>query len=333
MVGLLMTTTIEAPPLSIIVTGATCGGKSRRALEISQFTGFPVKVMDSMKVYRGMDIGSAKPAPELRQGKPYQLVDLVDPWQEFTVFDWLEALNSTTVVGDPWLICGGTVFYLHALREGIFQGPGPDEEIRKRLHEESRAAGGDYLHQRLQEVDPDAALTIHRHDHKRLLRALEVYEQSGEPISVWHQRRVPILDPEKTLLIGVHRERQEVHRRIKARVVRMYAEGWIPEVERLLAAHDPPWGASASQSIGYQRIAKALKEGTDPYLEADKIQAMNRSLARSQLVWARKLPIEWYAPEEESRVEDRISEALRAVEAGSKIPDPDPELLARKRNV
>ncbi len=93
----------EAPPLSIIVTGATCGGKSRRALEISEFTGLPVKVMDSMKVYRGMDIGSAKPAAELRQGQPYQLTDLVDPWEEFTVFDWLSALKKTSEAGKPWL--------------------------------------------------------------------------------------------------------------------------------------------------------------------------------------------------------------------------------------
>ena len=323
----------ETPPLSIIVTGATCGGKSRRALEISKFTGLPVKVMDSMKVYRGMDIGSAKPAAELRQGQPYQLTDLVDPWEEFTVFDWLSALKKTSEAGKPWLICGGTVFYLHALRDGIFEGPGPDEAIRQRLQKESREQGGDYLHDRLREVDPDAAQTIHRHDHKRLMRALEVYEQSGEPISVWHQRRVPILDPSRTLLIGVHRERQEVHRRIKARVVRMFAEGWIDEVEGLLAAHDPPWGATASQSIGYQRIAKALKEGTDPFMEADKIQAQNRALARSQLVWSRKMPIEWFAPDEGERVEERIGEALRAVSEGRSIPAPDPELLARKRNV
>ncbi len=324
---------LKAPPLAIIVTGATCGGKSRRAMEISQFTGLPVKVMDSMKVYRGMDIGSAKPAAELRQGNPYQLTDLVDPWEEFTVFDWLEALRESTGDGQPWLICGGTVFYLHALREGIFQGPGPSDEIRSRLKDEARAAGGDFLHDRLQEIDPEAAQTIHRHDHKRLMRAIEVYEQSGEPISVWHRRRIPILDPGKTLLIGVHRERQEIHRRIKARVVRMFAEGWIKEVEQLLSAHDPPWGSSASQSIGYQRIAKALREETDPYMEADKIQAMNRSLARSQLVWSRKLPVEWFAPDEKSRVEDRIEEALQAVKSGTAIPDPDPELLARKRNV
>lgn len=322
-----------APPLTIIVTGATCGGKSTRALEVSRFTGLPVKVMDSMKVYREMDIGSAKPAKDLRNGQPFELTDLVDPWEDFTVFDWLDALRESAVPEQPWLICGGTVFYLHALREGIFQGPGPDENIRRRLQEESRAHGGDYLHDQLQEVDPDAAQTIHRHDHKRLLRALEVFEQSGEPISVWHQRRVPILDPAKTLMIGVHRERQEIHRRIKARVVRMFAEGWIAEVEKLLAAHDPPWGSSASQSIGYQRIAKALRENTDPFMEADKIQAQNRALARSQLVWARKLPIEWYTPEEGERVEERVGEALRAASEGRPIAEPDRELIARKRNV
>ncbi|NCF99610.1 MAG: tRNA (adenosine(37)-N6)-dimethylallyltransferase MiaA [Planctomycetia bacterium] len=324
---------IEQPPLAIIVTGATCGGKSKRALDISRDTGLPVNVMDSMKVYRGMDIGSAKPAEELRNGKPYQMVDLVDPWEEFTVFDWLSALGESASSKDPWLISGGTVFYLHALREGIFQGPGPDDVIRERLKAESKSIGGDYLHDKLKEVDPDAALMIHRHDHKRLVRALEVHEQSGEPISVWHKRRVPILDPDKTLLIGVHRERQEVHRRIKARVVRMFTEGWIDEVQSLLDAHDPPWSDTAGQSIGYQRLSKALKEGTDPFLEADKIIALNRALARSQLVWARKLPIAWFAPDEGDRVNERVQSALDAVKEGRPIDPPDRELMARRRTV
>ncbi|MGE4619047.1 MAG: tRNA (adenosine(37)-N6)-dimethylallyltransferase MiaA [Planctomycetota bacterium] len=324
---------IDPPELAIIVTGPTCGGKSGRAKMLAEKTALPVQVMDSMKVYRGMDIGSAKPAQELRSGQPFLLTDLVDPTDEFTVFDWLEALGKSAPVTDPWLICGGTAFYLHALREGIFAGPGPDPEIRQRLQAESREKGGDALHLRLQEVDPEAASMIHRHDVKRTMRALEVFESSGEPISVWHRRRVPILDPKRTLMIGVYRERQEIHRRIKARVVRMFAEGWIDEVQRLLDANDPPWSDTAGQSIGYQRIARALQEGTDPYLEADKIQALNRSLARSQLVWARKLPIEWYAPEEDERVAERVEQAIAACRRGDEIADPDPELLARRRKV
>ena len=113
----------------------------------------------------------------------------------------------------------------------------------------------------------------------------------------------------------------------------MFTEGWIDEVQSLLDAHDPPWSDTAGQSIGYQRLSQALKEGTDPFLEADKIIALNRALARSQLVWARKLPIEWFAPDEGDRVNERVQSALDAVKEGRPIDPPDRELMARRRTV
>ncbi len=312
-------TEVSAPPLAVIVVGPTCGGKSSLAAEIAETMQWPIQVMDSMKVYRGMDIGSAKPPAALRDGHPFALLDLVEPWQDFTVFQWLEALRESVTAGQPWLLAGGTSFYLHALREGIFAGPGADPEIRQRLAAEANDGPEGGLHRRLQQVDPEAARQIHPNNHKRIIRALEVQEISGEPITVWHRRRVPIIDADRTLLLGVHRKRDEMHRRIEDRVERMFEAGWIEEVQQLLAAHDPPWSRTASHSIGYQQIATALTEGSDPRSQIETIQARTRGLVRHQLAWARKLPIEWYSPEEQPLALQRVQRALDDVTAGDPL--------------
>ncbi len=319
----------STPELAIVITGPTGGGKANLASQMAQQLELPVQVMDSMKVYRGMDIGSAKPLPGSRQGNPFQLIDLVDPWQEFTVFDWLEALSDSVSGASSWLISGGTSFYLHALREGIFSGPGADPVIRQRLAAEIEQGGLDRLHQRLGEVDTEAAESIHPHDRKRIIRALEVYEISQEPISVWHRRRVPILDPDRTLLLGVCRSREQIHQRIESRVVSMFETGWIEEVKSLLAAHDPPWGRTAGQSIGYQLIADALEEQRDPRQEIEKIQAQTRATARSQLVWGRKLPIEWFTPQEQPQAMLRVTGAIESMKRGDPL-EPDRLRLARR---
>lgn len=324
---------METPELAIVLTGPTCGGKSQLSAALAQHVDLPVQMMDSMKVYRGMDIGSAKPPLSQRDGNPFQLVDLVDPWHEFTVFDWLEALSQSVSNQESWLISGGTAFYLHALREGIFAGPGADPDIRQRLAAEADQNGLQSLHDRLAEVDVDAAQSIHPHDQKRIIRALEVYEISQEPISVWHKRRVPILRPEGTLLLGVYRTRDEIHRRIEQRVLKMFEAGWVAEVESLLSSHDPPWSDTASQSIGYQLISDALKGKRDPFLEIEKIQAQTRALARSQLVWGRKLPIEWFRDDEQELALERVASALDRVRSGAEIDEPDATRLARREEL
>lgn len=310
---------LKAPPLAVIVAGPTCGGKSRLSQKIAEQMNWPVHVMDSMKVYRGMDIGSAKPSETLRQGRPFTMVDLVDPWQEFTVFDWLQALAAQVPTDQPWLFSGGTSFYLHALREGIFAGPGSDPEIRQRLAHQGLTSPAGTLHQRLAEVDPEIARQIHPNNHKRIIRALEVYEISGEPITVWHRRRVPIIDARRTILLGVHRQRDEIHQRIARRIEAMFEAGWVAEVEQLLANHDPPWSHTAAQSIGYQQIAMALRDGTDPHEQFESIQVKTRALVRSQMAWARKLPIEWYSPEESALALERVQQVMSEVESGGEI--------------
>jgi len=326
-------TSIAAPPLAVVIAGPTCGGKSQLATRIAEQMDWPIQVMDSMKVYRQMSIGTAKPAPELRRGNPFSLVDLVDPWQEFTVVDWLAALSESTSSRQPWLLSGGTSFYLHALLEGIFAGPGTDPQIRQRLSALASELPEGALHRRLAKVDPRAAAEIHPNNAKRIIRALEVFEISGEPITLWHRRRVPILDPRRTVLLGVFRPRDEMHQRIEDRVLRMFEAGWVDEVKQLLANHDPPWSVTARQSIGYQQISQALLDGTDPADQIETIQARTRALVRSQLAWARKLPIEWYSPDQQHLALDRVRKAHAAVVAGDAIADADGSRLALQQQL
>ncbi len=307
-------------PLTFVVTGPTCGGKTGCSARLARRFGGSIWSLDSMKVYRGLDIGTAKPTRELQSELRFELLNLRDPWERFSASDYVEEWTKLAQASDqPRIVSGGTVFYLNTLREGLFTGPGPDEEVRNRLTREAQERGLPELHRRLREIDPVAASKIHETDLRRTVRALEVFEVSGEPISVWHARRSPILDPRRTLYLGVFRPREELYRRIDARVLRMYDQGWVEEVKRLLDAHDPPWGTEAAQSIGYERIRRAVLEGRDPREEVERIQSRTRGFARNQLTWARKFPIEWWTPEEIEELVDRVATAIDH----DQLPEPD----------
>lgn len=314
-------------PLTVVVTGPTCGGKTSLATAIARRFGWPILSLDSMKVYRRMDIGSAKPSQELRAELRIELLDLREPWERFSVSDYIEEWRkvSATIEG-PRVLSGGTAFYLSALREGLFEGPGPDAEVRATLGERADREGLDVLHRRLAAVDPVAATRIHPTDRRRTIRALEVFETSGEPITVWQARRTPILDPARTLYLGVHRPRPELHARIAARIDRMFAAGWVDEVRALIAAHDPPWSEGAAQSIGYERIREALARNRDPEQEIPRIRARTNAFARRQLTWIRKMPIEWWSPEEHPD----LLEVMDGRAEGTIPLTPDEDRLARR---
>ncbi len=321
---------MSVSPLTIVVTGPTCGGKTGLSTEIARRFGWPILSLDSMKIYRGMDIGAAKPSPLLQSELRFELIDLRDPQESFSASDYLEEWKRVSAsIEGPRLVSGGTVFYLNALREGLFEGPGPDPDVRQRLEEEATRVGPGALHERLQRVDPIAGARIHPTDQRRTLRALEVFEQTGETMTVWQGRRSPVLDPARTWLLGVFRPRAELHRRIEERVVRMFEAGWVDEVVGLIARNDPPWSRAAAQSIGYERIRQALKEGRDPEEEIPNIQVRTRGLARNQLTWVRKMPVEWWRVEER----EELLAALASAVAADALPSEDRERRARKTEV
>jgi len=274
---------------ALILTGPTASGKSGLALTYAERNNAEIISMDSMALYRGMDIGTAKPTPTERQRIPHHLIDCLDPWERASVAWWLaEAEHATLNIlqrGKRPLIVGGTPLYLKALLCGLFKGPEIDPQLRHDLEQQP----ADLLYERLQPVDPKAAARIHPNDHRRLVRALEVYLQTGKPLTDWQQQfnAAPRVRPIPVICIELPRD--ELYRRIDARVDTMMQMGWLDEVKRLLELPQP-LSKEAAQAAGYRELAEHLK-GTYSLEEAvTATKTRSRQLAKRQLTWFRNFP-------------------------------------------
>jgi tRNA dimethylallyltransferase len=224
---------------SWFLTGPTASGKSAVGVELARHIGAEIVSMDSIAIYRGMDIGTAKPTPEQRREVPHHLIDLLDPWQEFSLAQYVEAVRQVAAEiagrGRQVLFVGGTPLYLKGLLRGIFRGPPADWELRRRLADDAQHNPGNWLHARLAAVDPVAASRLHPNDARRLIRAIEVFEKTGQPISEL-QRQFEIGRPAADCRVFVLAwPREELCRRIDRRVEEMFAVGLVDEVWRLLA--------------------------------------------------------------------------------------------------
>ena len=281
-----------APPVPILVlTGQTATGKERLALAVAGRLGGEILSADSMKVYRGMDIGTAKAPPDVRRKVPHHLVDVADPGETFSTARWVEladaAIADVTDRGRVPIISGGTALYLKALLEGLFEGPAADEQVRTRLSAEAEAKGADALHARLARVDAEAAGRIHPHDLRRIIRALEVWELTGSPISAlqtqWGRRRGLY----RPLLVAVRRAPEDLGRRIEARVRRMVEAGLKDEARRLA---ERPGGLALGprQALGYAEVLEHLagRITWDETLEAIRLHTLQ--FARAQMKWLRR---------------------------------------------
>ncbi|MBI1338531.1 MAG: tRNA (adenosine(37)-N6)-dimethylallyltransferase MiaA [Phycisphaera sp.] len=294
----------------IVVVGPTAGGKSELAVELAERLGgdHPRTVLgaDSMQVYRHMDAGTAKPPPEIRTRAPHELIDIVEPTERFTVADWLQ--RAEAVIGrEPVVVVGGTNLYIKALLEGLFDGPGIDEALRRELAAMSNQA----LHERLRQVDPVAGGRIHVNDTKRMVRAIEVYEMTGQPISAqqgqWHEAGLPG-EPSGggyrhgAVLVGLDWPTEAINRRINARVKAMFqpADGSEPlpdEVARL--DRSELLGPQAREALGYKQVLAALRGecSMDDALEQTKIQT--RRFAKQQRTWLKRYRnVLWIDPRE-----------------------------------
>lgn len=277
--------------------GPTASGKAELALAAARATGAILVSCDSMKVYRGMDVGTAKPAAAERH--LWLGLDVVDPWERFdasrfrALFD--EALDRARAERRPLLLSGGTMLYLKSATEGLSDAPPRDEAVRQALGEEARALGAPALHARLAVVDPATAARIHENDLRRIVRALEVHTVAGRPLSALHEEsggRLRDVRPglARTVMI-VRRERADMDRRIDARVVRMLEEGWVDECRRLLA---DPRGVSteAEQALGYRELFEWLRGGGAGEVPDEvllRIQGATRRFARRQLTWLKRI--------------------------------------------
>jgi tRNA dimethylallyltransferase len=283
----------EKFPSALVLTGPTGSGKSRLALTVAERLDAEIIAMDSMTLYRGMNIGTAKPSDADRRRVPHHLLDVLEPWESATVAWWLAqaegCYQDITWRGKRALFVGGTPLYLKALLHGLFEGPSANAEVRERLTAIAAQDGGAALYQRLAQVDPTAASRLHPNDVRRVIRALEVWELTGQPIS-GHQsqwRRPTVPTDNRVLWLDL--PRSQLYARINARVQEMIVSGLLDELRRLRAAPQP-LSREASQALGYKELFAYL-DGQGSLDEAiTQIQTRSRQFAKRQLTWFRQMP-------------------------------------------
>lgn len=274
------------------LTGATAVGKTAVALELANRLGAEILSIDSMAVYRGMDIGTAKPSAEQQAQVPHHLIDLVEPQDEFSVAEFMQyATKAVTEVrdrGHEVLFVGGTPLYLKCLLRGLFEGPPANWELRKEIETELAEVGSAALHERLTQVDPVAASNIHENDTRRIVRALEVYRATGEPISHQQMEFEDGRPAEECQVFVLQRERPEQHERINARVETMIADGLIAETQSLVG-DGKQLGRTASQAVGYREVLSHLAGEIDLAEAKELIKTRTRRFAKGQGTWFRGL--------------------------------------------
>jgi len=276
---------------AFVLTGPTGAGKSRLALTLAERLGAEIVSMDSMALYRGMDIGTAKPDADERRRVPHHLLDVHDPWESASVAWWLRraaaCCREIEGRGRRVLFVGGTPLYLKALLHGLFDGPPADAALRRRLAEEAERLGPAALHARLSDADPAGAARLHPNDVRRVVRALEVHELTGRPMSAWQTQWARRPAGGRPVLY-LNPPRPELYARIDARVRRMIADGLVDEV-RALRQLPRPLSREASQALGYKELFGHLDGKASLEESVERIQTRSRRFARRQLTWFRSI--------------------------------------------
>ena len=277
------------------LAGPTACGKSSVALALAEqlrSESLEIVSLDSMTLYRRMDIGTAKPSADECRRVPHHLFDLLEPSQDFSVAEYVVAAESVcrdiVARGGTPLFVGGTGLYLRSLLRGVFAGPPANDEIRQRLEAEATSDGVESLHLRLQQLDPVTSARLHPHDLRRVVRALEVIELTGQPMSAQHREEPLAPDQRPTNVVWLSPPRAWLYERINARVEQMLAAGWLDEVRSLLA-EPQPLSQTARHALGYQELIEHLC-GTRSLAEATElIQTRTRQFAKRQHTWFRNL--------------------------------------------
>ncbi len=278
----------------LCIAGPTASGKTALAVELAQELDGEVVSCDSMQVYKGMDIGTAKPTQEEMQGVPHHMLDVAQPEEDFSVSRYCDLawpiVDDILARGKTALIVGGTGLYMDALIRGSAFAPFPSTGVREALESQADAEGIQPLLERLRRVDPDAATRLHPSDRKRIIRALEVYLETGKTITA-HNRATQALPPKYTpLWLGLDFEsRADLYRRINRRVDVMLEQGLAAEVQGLLDRGVSP-KCTAMQAIGYKELAAALNGQCTLEEAAGQVRQSSRRYAKRQLTWFRRNP-------------------------------------------
>jgi tRNA dimethylallyltransferase len=281
-------------PPRLFIVGATASGKGSLAVELARRLDGEVISVDSMKVYRGMDIGTAKPDAAKRAGIPFHLFDVRAPHERVTAAEFVAEATAIERAllkrGKKPIFAGGTALYMRALTEGLFDGPPAHPALRAKLEAEAETHGPEHVHAQLQAVDPASAARLHPNDVRRVVRALEVFEATGTSITELQREWADAPRPDRQLF-GLSWDRAALYARIDARVERMMEKGFLGEVRTLLAAPKPP-GKEARQALGYRELIAWIESGeARPLSEVTAdIQRNTRRFAKRQLTFFRHFP-------------------------------------------
>ncbi|HJL05468.1 MAG TPA: tRNA (adenosine(37)-N6)-dimethylallyltransferase MiaA [Polyangiaceae bacterium LLY-WYZ-15_(1-7)] len=312
---------MSRPPL-LVLAGPTASGKTAAGLHLARRLGGELVGADSVQVYRGFDIGSAKPSVEELGGIPHHLLDVLDPDESIDAMGFARladrAIEAIAARDRVPIVVGGTGLWIRALVRGLVDVPPPDPAIRGRLEAEAKAAGAPALHARLAEVDPLSAEAVHPNDALRIVRALEVFEQTGRPLGELRAEHALGAPRYPTLLVVLERDKDELEGRIEARLDAMLEADWIDEVRGLLGRW--PRTARAFGSVGYKEIVAHLEDAVPLDETRRRIRKSTRVYARRQRTWFRSEPGVGWRTRAEGLMDDEGLARVRAFLEGEGGP-------------
>lgn len=300
------------------VAGPTASGKSAAALHLAQLLNAEIVSLDSMAVYRGMTIGTAKPSTADQQSVRHHLIDIADPAQDFSVTEFVrlaqDAANNIVSRGLIPLFVGGTGLYLRSILRGMFEGPEADWDLRTRWEALAIQHGPEWLHAELVKRDALTAQRLHPNDMRRLIRAIEVFELTGKPLSEdQHHQPLPLGD-RPACVVWLQPPRPWLHHRISNRIDQMMDQGWLEET-RLLLESEPPPGRTARQALGYQELIQHLAGKLSLEKAVDLMKISTRQFAKRQHTWFRNIeectPLEIAGSESPALLANMILSTMR----------------------
>jgi tRNA dimethylallyltransferase len=297
-------------PKIVIILGPTAVGKSDLALELATAIDAEIVNADSQQIYRYLDIGTGKPSPADRARVAHHLIDTVNPDEEFNaaLFRRLatQSIEQIHARNKKVIVCGGTGLYLKALTQGIFEGPGQDAQIRQALERQIESEGQAALFHQLLRIDPSVGRAIHPNDRQRTIRALEVFQLTGKPLSEWQKEHAFQERPFDVVKIGLNRERGELYERINRRSERMVEDGLLQEVRNVVAM-----GYSLTlkplRSVGYRQIGQVLLGQQELLGAIEEMKQETRRLAKRQITWFRAdKEVRWFDPNEKTEIIEAV---------------------------
>ena len=300
---------------AILLMGPTATGKTDLAISLCKRFPCDVISVDSTLVYRGMDIGTAKPGTETLERTPHRLIDIRDPEESYSAGEFIRdayrEMDDILAAGRIPLLVGGTMMYFRALTEGIAELPSADQELRQAIDAEAAESGWPAMHEKLQQVDPAVATRIQPNDKQRIQRALEVYRSSGTPMSEWQRESAPLRDDIRYLKTGLNIEpRSLLHERIARRLHAMLEEGFLDEMRRLRERPELRADCPAMRSVGYRQFWQYLDGDCSLEEASDRALFATRQLAKRQITWLRSEKDIFLADPLEAGVIDAISAFL-----------------------